>query len=83
MANVVITPDGSGPVTVEVTASALARVSFETTETRDTVKQVRILTAAVITIVEGAQPPVPGGPFDAFVSAQLDAMNKAIAILRT
>lgn len=80
MTTVVVNQDGAPSVTLDVSATAMARVSFSPSD-RDTVKQVRILTAAAISIVERHAPTPPAGNVEEFIVAQLAAMDKAIAIL--
>ncbi len=65
-----------------VSDEALAKVSFSDSD-RETVKQVRLLTAAIISIVATpAQPGTPpAGNVEAFVNAQIAAMQQAVSIL--
>ena len=64
-----------------VSDEALAKVSFSDSD-RETVKQVRLLTAAIISIV--ATPSTgtpPAGNVEVFVNAQIAAMQQAVSIL--
>ena len=79
MTNVVLNEDGAPSWSIEISAETLTKVRFKASE-KDAIRQVRILTAAVITVVETAAPgAVP--TVAEFITAQLAAMDKAVAIL--
>lgn len=82
MTNVVLNVDGSQPVTLQISPETLTKVSWKPDDFED-IRQVRLLTAAVITVVETA---VAGGQVPTvakFIEAQLAAMNQAVAILNS